>query len=264
MSDTTTSTTVPTTETTTTLPTLVSTLNMLNTNYNDLSDEERTEFIERSRVLAVNEALNDLLTSSDAQAAFLVGTQKSATAGRSTFRLTQWTMMDSRSYHGHYLLNLLKKGDLLTRMQAWLDDTCGEGLRVYYHPLKRTNNSPITFALTVSWDASRFHEVDDILERNRQTGQDRSHDTRTHDNRSDRGHTRTNYRNDTRSNTNTNFSRRPRNDERDNFSGDRRNDRSDTQRRTNYRRNDRDERPMRNQFGRTQDFGHHRRNGDDQ
>ena len=252
-------TTVTSGEGETTLSNLVETLNVLNDTHDAMNEDERADLLVKKRVLAVNMALNDLLASADAQANILAGTQKAAREGRKTFRLSQWTLTEGRHYNGCWLLDMLNRGDLLTRMQDWLNENCSEGLRVFYHPLKRkSNNAPTTFALALSWDTDRFNELEEIIENNRQSAQ------RRQENRQDR------QDGDRR----PNFTRRPRRDDRGgdrrNYQrgGDRRDDRRGDDRRGGYRgyqrRDDRggDERP-RHQFGRAQDFNRRRRTDDE-
>ena len=253
-----------------TLSNLVETLTTLNNTHDTMNEEERSDLLDKKRALAVNMALNDLLTSDDAQANILAGTQKAAREGRKTFRLTQWTLTEGRHYNGCWLLDMLNRGELLTRMQDWLNEACDDGLRVFYHPLKRkSNNAPTTFAIALSWDSARFGELEEIIENNRQSAQ-RRHDGRQ-DNRVHRGGG---------GGRRPNFTRRPRRDGHDGHDDRRDGGNRSYQRRggddhrggddrrggnRGYQRrggDERDERP-RHQFGRSQDFNRRRRSDDE-
>jgi hypothetical protein len=272
-----------------TLGSLVSNLNELNTSYDAQTDEERTESIDRARLIAVNEALSDILTSDAAQANLLKETVKAASSGRRTLRLRQWTMSEGLRYNGRFLLDLLNKSELLERMQAWLTDNCTDGIRVFYHPIKRTsNNAQPSFAVTLSWDSSRFDELAEIIEHNRDTSKKRTRENQDRRNGGGGG--------DRRGDRRATFSRRPERsngggssggyrgnsggyrgnggnggnggsrggEEGDRNTGDRnsyrRNTRGSGQQQGSYRRNNADS--GRQQFGRTQDFGRQSRTGD--
>jgi len=122
------------------------------------------------REQASNNALDVLLSSATARQRFEDGARTSALLGKKVYRVETWTG-NGVKFNDIPLSDLLNSGDLITIMQNWLDTTYGDGqFRVFNHPVSRTNN---LFTLVVSWDATRFENVDKILTTNRQNALER-------------------------------------------------------------------------------------------
>lgn len=92
-----------------------------------------------------------------------------------------WTRENSLKFSDgnkdHYLNDLLNKGDLLTRLQNWFDSEHGEGKFMVYTRLVGKKQVPMNqrrYALTVSWDASRFDSIRENMERHREQFNSRS------------------------------------------------------------------------------------------
>lgn len=173
-----------TTQETTTVTTssLLDELTELNNEY----DKDPDVVLTRERALAVEQALDQLLTSDDGRVRFESGVRDASRAGRKTYRLrvgqnqTSWGFREALKFHGRYLLDLLNKSELLDMMQDWLDTnyrTESKRFRVFYHKLANTHNK---FALTVSWDSSGFEEIDQIISHNREVTERRRREREVH------------------------------------------------------------------------------------
>lgn len=91
--------------------------------------------------------------------------------GQQTARLLQWQGRGPE-HLGQSISDLLDLGDLLQRMQDYLDMTYGPGeFRVFNHHVRGNRNR--TVSLTVSWKKDGFENVDSIVENNRQRALER-------------------------------------------------------------------------------------------
>lgn len=158
--------------------TLFSTLTQLYNSHTALveNDPESAKAESRARLdaernLAVQEAVQDLLANDEAREAFANLATSSAGEGRMVFSLRTWDRNSSPRYRGRYLLDLLNKSDLLQQLQDYLDthyQTPSNRFRIFNHKAKQAHS---TFRLTVSWDASGFSNIDDILRSNEEMTQ---------------------------------------------------------------------------------------------
>ena len=136
----------------------------LNSEYKKNPDE----VLAQARALAIEQALQHLLTGETARAAFEAGVRSAAAEGKTTYRITTWNLADGLKFNGRYLLDLLNKGELLGMMQDWLDEnykTEDKQFRIFHHKVARVHNR---FALVVSWDKEGFASIDEIISHNRE------------------------------------------------------------------------------------------------
>ena len=141
------------------------------TSSRSLSDDERQEMIMRSREQAITRALEELLTSEQAYNDFVKAVKLNSQRGSKTCSLCTFSLREPRVFsdndgYEHKLINMLRHGNLIQRMQAWLDENesdveNGFRFKVFYHPVK---NSGGNFRLTVSWDQSKFKFADEIMQ----------------------------------------------------------------------------------------------------
>ena len=125
------------------------------------------------REQATDYFLESLLTSPAARSNLERECLTRATLGQKTYRLTTWTG-SGPDYCGQKLPDLLDLGNLLVKMQDWLDvnyRTDNNRFRVFNC---RVRNAPRnTFNLIVSWNEDKFETADKIIETNRQTAIER-------------------------------------------------------------------------------------------
>ena len=170
------------TETTTVTSNLVDLLNEANIQAED------PDCVAQARVDARQAAteyfLETLLTSPTACAtmeAEMLARAKTSPNAR-TYRLSSWTG-SGPTYQGQHLSELLDIGDLLQRMQDFLDENyrSGEGenekrLRVFNCPASQARGRPQTRGRTnliISWNKEKFSTADAIIEANRKAALER-------------------------------------------------------------------------------------------
>ena len=136
-----------------------------------------------AREQAADYFLESLLTSADATATLERECLARAKLGQKTYRLTTWTG-SGPDYCGQKLPDLLDLGNLLEKMQDWLD----ENYRTDAHRFRvfncRVRNAPRnTFNLILSWNEDKFSTADQIIETNRQMAIERrdSYERRRHE-----------------------------------------------------------------------------------
>lgn len=153
--------------TTTSTSTFVSQLATNAEQFQDSASQE--EYCSQVREQAAEHFLQDLLASETSVTQFEELALHRSKCGQKTVRLTQWQGRGP-TYLDQSLSDLLDLGDLLQRMQDFLDERYGTStFRVFNHRVRKTRN----VALVVSWDQEGFENVDLIIAHNRQKAQQR-------------------------------------------------------------------------------------------
>lgn len=130
----------------------------------------RTERLLDAKIAATQYFLTTLLSSPEAQEQFQTNALSAAGLGKKLVQLTSWSGRGPVHVNTS-LCELLDTGDLIARMQDWLDETYGsDGFRVFHYPIRNSR----TTALTVSWDKAGFENADGIIRANRERAQQRS------------------------------------------------------------------------------------------
>ena len=120
--------------------------------------------LKRAESEAYEQAALSLLTSEDSFRRFEESAMAAASVGQKTCRLLTWQSRGPQ-FNRLFLSDMLDTGDLLTRLQGWLDANYGVGnFRIFNHHIKFSRNS---YALVVSWDIDKFDSVTEILAANR-------------------------------------------------------------------------------------------------
>ena len=148
----------------------------------ETNDDIRSARLQEAKVKATQYFLTTLLSAPDAQQQFESSAMSAAGLGKKLVQLTSWSGRGP-VYSNTSLCELLDTGDLISRMQDWLDETYGaDGFRVFHYPIRNSR----TTALTVSWDKAGFDNADGIIRANRERAQQRSE--HRSENRDQRGH----------------------------------------------------------------------------
>ena len=151
----------------TTTTTFVSQLASNAEKFQDSASQE--EYCAQVREQAAEHFLQELLANDTATTQFESLALHRSKCGQKTVRLTQWQGRGP-AYLDQSLSDLLDLGDLLQRMQDFLDERYGSStFRVFNHRVRKTRN----VALVVSWDTEGFENVDLIIAHNRQKAQQR-------------------------------------------------------------------------------------------
>lgn len=137
--------------------------------YKDSTAQE--EYCAQVREQAAEHFLESLLSGKTASSEFEQNTLHRNKTGQQTVRLSQWQGRGP-TYLDQSLSDLLDLGDLLQRMQDYLDSTYGAGeFRVFNHRVRGNRNR--TVSLTVSWNKEGFENVDSIIKNNRERALER-------------------------------------------------------------------------------------------
>lgn len=143
---------------------------LLESNEEKYQDPAAVEaYLAEVREEAAGHFLDLLLTSEVAQKSLFDKIDHRDRCRNKTAKIEQW-QGPGPVYKDQSLSDLLDRGDLLQRMQDFLDLTHGAGqFRIFNHPVRRTR----MVALVVSWNKEGFENIDSIIERNRQKAQER-------------------------------------------------------------------------------------------
>jgi hypothetical protein len=133
------------------------------------TDETVGEYLAAVREEAAEHFLETLLTSEKAVASFLELTAHRNKIRQKTSCVARWQGRGD-TYKEQSVSDLLDLGDLLQRMQDYLDATYGPYFRIFNHQVQRTRDT----SLTVSWNPDGFAKLDDIIKRNRERATERS------------------------------------------------------------------------------------------
>lgn len=148
----------------------------LNETY-DTDESTRATWLTEFRESANEHFLKSLLSSDQAVDDFETNVQDSAKLGKKTVQLTSWTGRGP-THKNQSLSDLLDVGDLVQRMQDFLDLRYGEKQFMVFNHNISSKHGQRTTALTVSWNPEGFENAEGILETNRQRAVQRMERTR--------------------------------------------------------------------------------------
>jgi hypothetical protein len=145
-------------------------VSQLEANAEKFKDPEAVEvYLTQVRENAAEHFLKQLLTSEEARANMEQLITHRTIIKQKTALVHRWQGRGD-TYMEQSLSDLLDLGDLLQRMQDFLDSTYGSGrFRIFNHQIRRTRDT----ALTISWTPEGFQNLDDIILRNRARAQER-------------------------------------------------------------------------------------------
>lgn len=137
--------------------------------YKDSAAQET--YCAQVRDQAAEHFLETLLSGESAAREFEQNALHRNKTGQQTASLARWQGRGP-TYRDQSLSDLLDLGDLLQRMQDYLDCTYGPGeFRVFNHRIR--NNRNRAASLTVSWNKEGFENVDSIIKNNRERALER-------------------------------------------------------------------------------------------
>ena len=101
-------------------------------------------------------------------------------------KLYEWQHGDSVKFNDFYLLTLLKRGDLLEKLQAHFDEKhstdTGRKFMVYFRQIRTSKKRSLNkYAVFVSWETDKFDEIAKEIQESRERPQYRSRPVRKND-----------------------------------------------------------------------------------